>query len=194
MATSQYTGSTAFAGSTASASATTGSSPFSASNMSMYGYMASTGLSSYASIRQGIAGKEEMEGNRLLSLYNARVGEQNARMTEARTTFEQIRHQRTARRIMGRLRARLGASGAVISEGAPLMVLAEQASELALESALIGAEGRTRAEQYRSRAAFDVMQARLFRDRGKSAMEAGYINAGTTLLSGFTTGQQQGMW
>ena len=157
-------------------------------------YIASTGFSAYASYREGLAQQEQAKAQEYLSLYNARVAEQNARMTEARTNFEQIRQQRRGGQVMGRLRARLGASGAVMSEGAPLALMIDQASELALENALIGFEGRTQAGRWRSQGRLSRVQATIFREKGKNAMDAAYMNVGSTLLTGFSKGQQQGMW
>lgn len=143
---------------------------------------------------QGQAEAAEASTQAALANYNARVSELNARAREQRTKFDQIRQQMRGRKVMGTLRARLGASGAMISEGAPLNLLAEQAFELELENALIGYEGMTEAAQLRSQAQFQRAQADIYRKRAGSYRRAGAIGAGATLLGGFGQMYEAGMF
>ena len=142
--------------------------------------VAGTGLSAYGSYAQGKAAKAEAR-------YNQQVANQNAAALEQKTQFDQMRQQKRGQSIMGSLRAKLGASGAMMTEGAPLAVVAEQAYELALENAMIGAEGRTQAEQTRS-------QGRVFAAQGANAMQAGRVGAYTSLLQGFGSMYSMGMF
>ena len=144
--------------------------------------------------REGQEAAAEAKGQAYMSDYNQKVAEQNAKAIEAKTNFEQIRAQRRGERISGSLKARLGASGAMVSEGAPANVLSEQAVENALDVALIGIEGRTEAGQQRSAATLYGMEAKNYRAQARNARRAGRIGAGTTLLTGFSNMGQQGMF
>lgn len=152
-----------------------------------------TGMQAYGSYAQGKAADAESGAQARMAQYNAAVAERDARAREDKTKFDQLRQRRQGRRIMGALRAKLGAAGAVMSEGAPLAVLSDQAFELELENALIGIEGRTEAERYRSQAAFDQAQAGIYKAKGKAARTAGTIGAGTSLLQGFARMGEEGM-
>ncbi len=110
--------------------------------------------------------------------YNQALQEQQAREIERTTRFRQERQAEAGVRAISKLRAGLGAAGAVTTTGAPLMLEAKQASEFELENLMIGRAGIIGAE--RARAA-----GRMERYRGKVAKRAAYIGAGTTLLTGF---------
>ena len=151
-------------------------------------------MNAYGSYKSGKANKDAAKAQAALGEFNAKVSEQDAIATEMKTKFDQVRQIRMGERIMGRTRAKLGASGAVLSEGAPLAVMADQAFELELENALIGHEGMTEAARHRSDAVAMRMGASAAERRGKAAMTAGYINAGASLLSGFGSMYNQGMF
>jgi len=120
-----------------------------------------------------------------ISEYNARVQEQEARQIEARTALAQRRQAEAGERTMGALRARLGKAGAVMTTGAPLMIQAEQASELEMENLMIGYKGATAAQRTRSQAKIDKLQAKIYGKRAKTAMIEEGMKAGTTLITGF---------
>lgn len=141
--------------------------------------LGSTALGAYGAISSGKAARAQAQ-------YNAQVARRNAEAARMKSQFDQLRQLRRGRRVMGALRARLGASGADISEGAPLQILAEQAFENALENSLIGAEGLNQAGRYES-------QASGFEAQGENAMTAARVNAATTLLSGLTGAEDAGM-
>lgn len=155
---------------------------------------ASTAVGVASAIQQGRVARAQAKAQSQMEEYNRDAAERDARAAEAKTRFDQIRQQQYGRRVMGRLKAKLGASGALTSEGAPLMLLASQAAELALENALIGVEGRTQAGRYRSQATLYGMQRDIYKMQGRSAQQASYLQAGKSLLSGFTAGRQQGAW
>lgn len=129
-----------------------------------------------------------------IARYNAMVADINARMQAEKTKFDQGRRLRAGMRSTGRLRAQLGASGALMSEGAPLMAVMEQESENALAVALVGAEGRTKEEQLRTQGKLDRVQAKIYEGKAKSSRKAGAIGTASTLLSGFGEMEQAGMF
>ena len=152
-----------------------------------------TGLQATSMIMQGRAAKAQAEGEEAMAEYNRKVAEQDAKATELKSLYEQRRQLKFGRRVMGTLRARLGASGAMAEEGAPLALVTEQAEELALENALIGYEGQVMAGRYMSQAGIYGMQAETAGMRAGAAMPAAYVGAGATLLTGFGTAKYMGM-
>jgi len=155
---------------------------------------AGTAVSAIGAYGEGQAAKARAEHQAGMADYNARVNEMNARAAEEKAKFDQIRFRERAGQIMGKTRAKLGASGALMSEGAPLALLGQQASNLALDSSLIGHEGMTRAGRFRSGAALDRAQAKMFEDAGRRAERASYWNIGSSLLSGFGGMNASGMF
>jgi hypothetical protein len=146
---------------------------------------AGIGLQAGSKIYAGRVAEAQAKSQESMAEYNAAVAEQNAKMVEQKTTFDQLRQLKRGRTIMGTLRVRQGASGARMDVGAPLMAADEQAIELELENLLIGYEGAIAAARYRSQAEMFGMEADIAGERGKHAKRAGYIGAGTSLLTGF---------
>ena len=118
--------------------------------------------------------------------YNAAVLEREAKAREQKASYDSRRQAEAASRLSGSIRAGLGGSGAVMTEGSPLMIQSEQAEQSELENLLIGYEGATEAQYLRSRAEQEKYS-------GKVAKKAGTLGAITTLLTGFgTLGLNQG--
>lgn len=123
-----------------------------------------------------------------LAEYTAQVEEQQAKAVRAKTKFEQRRQAKAGERVKSALRARLGAAGAEVSAGTPLLLSAVQAAELELENLLIGYEGEVAARRAESQAVLDRLQGKLARQRGKSAARQANIQFGmqtASLLTGF---------
>lgn len=152
------------------------------------------GLSAWSMYQQGRYAAADAKSQANLAEYNAQLAEREAQAAEAKTRFDQLRQQKMGAALQGQLTAKLGASGAVMDVGAPLTLLAEQAGELALENMLIGVEGRTTAERYRSQGAIDTMQAGIYRTRAKNARTTGTLGAAGTLLQGFGAMGSMGMF
>lgn len=133
--------------------------------------LAGTAVSAYGQYQQGQAASAEAK-------YQAQVQERQAQAAEQRTQLEQRRQAEQASRQKGALAAQLGASGAVTTAGAPLMIMAEQARQEDIEQGMIGWQGREEAGSLRRGAQMSRMKA-------KQARTAGSIGAGTTLLHGF---------
>lgn len=141
--------------------------------------------------------------NAAIARRNAAVQEQEARSIRQRARFEQRRHTQAGERIKSALIAKLGASGVDIAAGAPLSLVGEQARELELENLLIGYEGeiavqralsqaemdRAQSDLYRAQSGFYRLQGGLqseaYRRGGRNIQRASYLQAGSTLLTGF---------
>lgn len=151
------------------------------------------GLQAFGKYREAQYAEAQAKAQADMMRYNQQVAEQNAKAIEAKTTFDQLRELRRGKKRVGRLRARLGASGVLMDEGAPANILAEQAYENALEVGLIGYEGQVAASRQRSAGTLYGAQAGIYKDRASSYKQAGRLGVGTTLLTGFSGMGQQGM-
>lgn len=138
--------------------------------------MGGSALGAYGQFQQGMAANATAN-------YNARLREQQAVLTEQAMATETTRAHEDARRLKATQEAQYGTSGAVVSEGTPLLVLAEQAG-LMEKDILNQRRNRTiEAQGLRSEAA-------MLRYEGKMARRAGNIGAVSTLLGG---GSRAGM-
>jgi hypothetical protein len=147
----------------------------------LIGAIASAGGAVYSGKQADAQGKA---AERMMQ-YNAALQEREAKAIEQKARFDQRRQAERAQRIKGSLAAKLAASGARMDVGAPLMLMEEQAAELELENLLIGYEGQIGAQKALSQAQLDRMQGKIYAKKGRSAKTAGYIQAGTSLLTGF---------
>ena len=147
--------------------------------------LAGTAVTAGSSIAQGQAAKAQAKSQQGITRFNAQVAQREAEAEEQRTAFAQGRQAESARAVQGSLRAKLAKSGAVLGEGAPLALEAEQAAESELESLLIGFEGAQRAASLRSQATGLQRQAKDIGAAGRRAATAGFVGAGSSLLQGF---------
>ena len=149
--------------------------------------VAGTGLMAAGQIKEGQAASAEAKSQKNIANYNAQLMESQAVATEAASRYKQKKQGQEGERIKGSLLAKLGASGADITQGAPVDLMAEQATELEQESAMIGYEGQLAAAQARSQATIDRMQAKIYGQKAKTVKTASYLSAGATLLTGLGT-------
>lgn len=144
-----------------------------------------TGLAAVGQIQAAQAAAAQAESAKAMAEYNAQVAEQEAKAIERRTGFEGRRAAEAAERRQSKLRAALGTAGVILTAGAPLKIQAEEAKESELEQLLISYEGDVAASRARSQAVLDRAQADIFGQRAGAARTAGFIGAGSTLLTGF---------
>jgi len=162
--------------------------------MGFFTSLAIAGAAAAGSYMQGQAASSQAKAQAAMGRRNAEVAEKDALATEIKTRFDQVRHVEEGERAVSSLRARMGASGARLDEGAPLHIVAQQTMENELQNALIGYEGRTQSNRQRSQAA-GYRAGAVFADaRAKNAKTAGIINAGTSLLGNVGAMYDQGMF
>lgn len=154
--------------------------------------LAGAGGQAAGQIFAGQTAYEEGKAQAKIAEYNAQVQDREAQAIEQRTQIQQRREAQAAERQMGSLRAKLGASGAVTTAGTPLLLQTTQASESELQNLMIGFEGATEASRARGVASQYRMEGQMAKARGKSARTAGYLGAGTTLLTGFGNAYNKG--
>lgn len=108
--------------------------------------------------------------------YNAKVAENQALQTEMDAAESIKRKRRENKRLLATQRSRYAKAG-VVEEGTPLELLAETAGLLELEALDYDRQKRMEAAGLRAQGAAD-------RALGSNQARAGYLNAGSTLLSG----------
>lgn len=110
--------------------------------------------------------------------YNAKVADNNAASARQDAAYEANLQREQNRRVIGAQRAAGAASGLDITSGTPVAVLGDtaKAGEMDVLARLYAGESAA--------VGFNNDAAR-FRAEGKAAKTAGFINGGTSLLSGF---------
>lgn len=136
-------------------------------------------------IAEGQAAAAEGKSAQNIQEFKAGVAKSEAKAIEQKGRFESVRQAKEAARTASTLRARLGISGVRTDIGAPVLLAEEQAAESELAGFLIGAEARAKAGRARSQAQLDILQGKIFRERGKQQRTASFLKAGGTLLTGF---------
>jgi hypothetical protein len=144
-----------------------------------------TGMMAGGQVYSGLSANAEGKSSQNMANYNAQLAEREAKMTEQKTAYQQKLQAEEADRRMSTLRAGLGASGAVTTEGAPLMIQSKQASEFEMENLMTGFQGAQEAQGLRSEANLQRMQGKQARRAGKNAMIGSFIGAGSSLMTGF---------
>lgn len=126
------------------------------------------------------AGKDQ----EALAKYNARIKAEEAKQAEARGIFESQRQAEEAQRIKSNLRANIAGSGALPTEGTPLLLEAKQSTELELDNLMIGYNALTDAQRLRQGASVDRLQGKIAARSGRNAAMATYMNTGGSILGG----------
>lgn len=107
--------------------------------------------------------------------FNAELETQRARAEMESAAYEEKQVRRERSRLLSRQAALYGKAG-VKMEGSPLDVMAETAAESELEALMTRKYGAVKAGQALS-------QAQIDRFMGRAGAQAGYLRAGTTLLT-----------
>ena len=131
--------------------------------------IAAAGVSAYGSYQSG-------QTQKAMSDYNAKLAENEAIAKEQAATAEAQRMRTEKEKVLARQRAAYAKSGAVITEGTPLLTMAEQAGLMELDIMNMQRTGAMSAQASKSQAALD-------RFSGQSAATAANWQAGSTLLS-----------
>lgn len=148
------------------------------------------GLMAYSAIRQGQAASAEAKSKANIANYNAQVEENRAKAVEQRTIMESQDQAADATRKLSTMKANIGASGVVSTEGSPLLAMATQAVEFAKENQRLGHRGISEMQDHRTQATLDRTQAKIFKQKARNIRTASYIKAGTSLLTAFKSNQQ----
>jgi len=145
------------------------------------------GAQAGANVLGGFFGSNQKKNEAAVAKYNAAVMRNQAESIRMRTKFQQERTAEESARIEGELRASIGGSGIVSTQGAPLLALALQKSEADLQNYLIGYEGRIEEQQTLNKALEFDMQKQFARIGARQAMFGGFLSAGATALQGWAS-------
>ena len=132
--------------------------------------VAGAGVSAYGQYQAGQAQKE-------MANYNAKLAENEAIAKEQATAAETQRMRSQKERALAAQRAGYAKSGSVITEGTPLLTMAEQAGLMELDILQMQRTGAMSAGASKS-------EASLSRYSGKQAATGAMLQAGGTLLQG----------
>lgn len=111
--------------------------------------------------------------------YNADVLKQNAEAAQAQANRESIKIRQEGKALLGKQQSMYGAAG-VTTEGSPLLTMSNTAASYEEDAINKIYEGTLESEALKE-------QARQEKYQGKMAMRAGYMKAGTSLLTSATS-------
>lgn len=158
----------------------------------------STAFTVVSSISAGNNARREAENQanyqRQMAAYNAQVQENNARSIRDQTSAAEDSRRRALRIQQGKERASIAQSG-LTDSGSLLDVYDQNAvfNELDILNSRYSGETEARglAAQAQVTSWSGNREADFTQMRGKNAQTAGYLNAGASLLSGFSSGYGQ---
>ena len=117
------------------------------------------------------------ESKKKVAKYNQRVSDSKAKSIDAAMSTRTSRGHERARQLKASQLAAYQKSGADVSGGTPLLVMAQQAGEIELDILQERRNSMVNAQQMRQTGEMQALG-------GKVATRAGRIGAGTTLLQG----------
>lgn len=132
--------------------------------------IASAVIAAYSAAKQGQAQKAAFD-------YQAAIDKQRAERERLEAANREADFNRTQSGLEAKRRAFMGLSGVDESQGSPLMTSEDFHSEVKLAGLRIREGGEVRATRLEQGAALGIFQ-------GKSAQSAGYLRAGSLLVSG----------
>lgn len=116
------------------------------------------------------------QSQKAMAQYNAQVAENQATADRQAAAQQETMQRRKSAQLLSAQQAAIGASGATV-EGAPLLAMADAASQAELDAQTIRWQGEVGAARAQSQANLDRMQ-------GDAALRAGYFGAASSLLTG----------
>lgn len=129
-----------------------------------------TGLQMISQIKQG-------QSEAAVASANAEISRMQARQTEEEGKYEVAKLEREKEQMLKRQRMAYLKSGVLISEGTPLAMMAQTATEYEMDIAALRYNSAVKAQQER-------YGSEIYKSSAKSARQLGYWKAGTTLLLG----------
>jgi len=180
------TAATAAAATTAAATAAS-ASIFTLANASLAATALSGAVGVYGAVKSGQAQNAQARYQSAVERNNAKIAGWQAEDATKRGQIEEQRQRLATARLRGAQRAGMAANGIEIDSGSPLDVLMDTASLGELDALTIRSNAEREAYGFRSQGGNLMAQAGLTRMAGRNAQTAGYIGAGSTLLSSAAT-------
>jgi hypothetical protein len=144
-------------------------------------------VGAYGAIAQGQAAKKQAKYQSAVERNNATIAGWQATDATQRGQIEEQRQRLATARLRGAQRAGMAANGVEIDSGSPLDILMDTAQLGELDALTIRSNAEREAYGFRSQSGNLMAQAGLTQMAGRSAQTAGYIGAGSTLLSSAAT-------
>jgi hypothetical protein len=138
-------------------------------------------------VMQGQAQAKQAKYQSAVERNNATIAGWQATDAQQRGQIEEQRQRLATARLKGAQRAGMAANGIEIDSGSPLDVLMDTAQLGELDALTIRANAEREAYGFRSQQGNLTAQAGLTQMAGRNAVTAGYIGAGSTLLSSAAT-------
>jgi hypothetical protein len=157
--------------------------------MPWYAYVLAAGvaISAFGALRQGQAAEKQGSFEKQQTNQQAKVTEQQAKTERVVAGQEEGDFRRHQSALMATRRAALGRAGIDPSTGSPLMATKDFLRETELQALRIRAGGEIRGTRLEQQATLIRNQGSLLQLAGKNAKTAGYLRAGSTLLTGLGT-------
>lgn len=153
--------------------------------------LAASALGSVASGRQQAASAKY---NSQVATNNAAIVQQNATFAGEEGAANAAIEQQKTRATVGGIKAAQAANGIDVNSGSDVDVRSSAAELGELNAINIRSNAARSAYGQQTQASSDTAQAQLDKQEAGYDSEAGYLKAGTTLLSGGAAGQQSGLW
>lgn len=153
-----------------------------------------TGLSALGSIQQGRAQSASANYNAQVQANNAQLEEQKATLAGQEGAANTAIEQQKTRAQVGAIKTAQAANGVNINTGSAVDVRSSAAELGELNALTVRSNAVKEAYGYKTQAASDTAQSQLDKQQAKYDSTAGYITAGSTLLSKGTSGSQTGLW
>lgn len=153
------------------------------------------GISAYSAYAQGQAQSRMAAYNALIARQNAELASEQIEIARKEKEITEARQRREAERKIAAQKP-LWAKAGVTMEGTPLIVEAESLTEAELDALAIRYAGTVEQSKILAQQAGWKQEEMLQRMRGRSARAGGYLEAGTSLLTGlskvYDTGKEAG--
>lgn len=145
--------------------------------------VASAGIAAYGAISQGNAASDSYQSQADAAKYNATVARNNARAASDQANFKEEQLHRKFAQLQGEALAAIGQSGTGL-DGSNLDVLHQNAVNNQLDALTIRYEGQQQSSGLMAQSQMSDLEAKQARKNASTAKFAGYVGAGTGLLSG----------
>lgn len=146
--------------------------------------VAGAATAAYGAYSSGQASSAAAKYNSQTAANNAAIATQNARFAAEEGEVNVANEQQKTRAELGGILANQGASGVDVNSGSAVDVRSSAAETGELNAINIRANAARQAYGYETQAASDMGQSALDKSQAGNDTTAGYIGAGSTLLTG----------
>jgi len=145
--------------------------------------IASTAMSVYSSIREGQVANAQAKAQAESMRVGANISKMQAEATKKSGEYDEAKIKREKAKMLSTQQARYAKSGVLISEGSPLEVMADTASqyEMDISANRYNTAVQVAQKEYESKAQSSM--ADYYSSLGKAHKTSSYLKAGTTLLT-----------